>query len=390
MGVRRLGQWVRDHDRVGVVVLAVVVTGLALLVHLTYRLDDVRSPTWWTIALCLLATTPLLLRISRPVTVMVLCLAAQMTIEALRVAGPGWVAVCVAAYSLAAHSSARTVQITVPIFAAIIFGFVLLGWLTNDADWQAIIATQVVFITAALLGDNVRRRRERQEELLERAERAERERELLAERRVIGERTRIAREMHDVVAHSVNVMIIQAAAARRSLDSAPDEAKAMLASLEATGRSAMTEMRQILGVLRSGDGEPDRAPQPTLSMLHELCTADPTMPVSLMVDGEVGELPAGVELSAYRVVQEALTNVRRHAGQVRAVTVRVARVDGSLTVDIDDDGRGSAADRTVRPGFGLRGMQERIGAFGGAVHAGPRVGGGWRVSASIPLPSVFA
>ena len=157
-----------------------------------------------------------------------------------------------------------------------------------------------------------------------------------------------------------------------------------------TSHDVVNQMRRILGVLRSdrgdrgdGDSGADLAPQPSLSALGELVAAASDLPIELHTDGDLDGVPAAVELSAYRVVQEALTNVRRHAGRVDRVAVAVQRADGRLTVTVEDDGRG-ASTLTHDPGFGIIGMRERVGMFGGTFEAGPRSGGGWRVRAVFP------
>lgn len=156
--------------------------------------------------------------------------------------------------------------------------------------------------------------------------------------------------------------------------------------MEATGRDAMAEMRRILGVLRDDGGEVALAPQPSLAALTGLVEASTDLPVEVHLDGDLESLPPGVEVSAFRIVQEALTNVRRHAGPVRRVDVSVRRDDGALTVEVADDGRGASADATPA-GFGLVGMKERVAAYKGELHAGPRSGGGWRVRATFPVTS---
>jgi signal transduction histidine kinase len=182
-------------------------------------------------------------------------------------------------------------------------------------------------------------------------------------------------------------MVIQAAAARRQLSTNPVQATEALEAIETTGRAAMDEMRRILGVLRHDEGADERAPAPSLALLHELVQADPDLPVTLLIDIGADQLPSGVELHAYRVVQEALTNVRRHAGPVRSVSVLVARRDGTLEVEVTDDGRGAStlAGRRGAGGHGLVGMHERVVGAGGRLSAGPRQGGGWRVDALFPL-----
>jgi signal transduction histidine kinase len=263
--------------------------------------------------------------------------------------------------------------------------FVATGVVTGDAPWQALVSTPIFLAASIVVGDNVRRRRERSAELVERAERAERERLLVAHQHVHEERTRIARELHDVVAHSVSLMVIQTAAARRSLHDTAT-ADAVLLTVEETGRAAMQEMRRILGVLRDDAGEVQRAPQPGLAAVGALATAAADLPVSVRTEGDLARLPTGVELSAYRVVQEALTNVRRHAGPVSRVDVALVRRDASLVIEVTDDGRGAAAQHdALGAGYGLVGMRERVAAYDGELSAGPRSGGGWRVRATFPV-----
>jgi len=179
-------------------------------------------------------------------------------------------------------------------------------------------------------------------------------------------------------------MVIQAAAARRNLASAPEQAEQALSTIEATGRRTMTELRSVLGVLRDDQaGAGTRLPTPSLDNLHELLdTGD--LPVSSTVEGDLEALPESIAISVYRIVQEALTNVRRHAGPVSSVDVALRIAEGRLLVDVTDDGRGGAADPSTG-GFGLRGMQERVATLGGSIAAGPRPGGGWAVRVSIPL-----
>lgn len=182
-------------------------------------------------------------------------------------------------------------------------------------------------------------------------------------------------------------MVIQTAAARRQIASDPAKAEAALALVEDTGRAAMHEMRRMLGLLRAGAEEGELAPQPGLTAIEALAAASADLPVSVRFTGAIDDVPAGVEVSTYRIVQEALTNVRRHAGMVRKVEVSVVRENGSLTVEVDDDGRGAAAEHPTSEGFGIVGMRERVSAFGGRLHTGPRVGGGWRVRAVFPVPA---
>src|SRR5439155_2998292 len=194
-----------------------------------------------------------------------------------------------------------------------------------------------------------------------RAELAERERELAAREAVVEERARIARELHDVVAHNVSMMVVQAGAERRVVDEGTTHE--VLETIEQIGRGALTEMRRLVGMLRSDVPDP-LAPQPGLNDLPTLVVQvrEAGLPVELHVDGERRELPAGIELSAYRIVQEALTNALKHAGDARA-EVHVRHGRGSLELEIVDDGAGSAA-RAASGGDGLVGMRERVALYG--------------------------
>jgi signal transduction histidine kinase len=222
------------------------------------------------------------------------------------------------------------------------------------------------------------------EQLRERAERLERERELLSEQAAADERLRIARELHDVVAHNVSLMVVQA----QALGATPGDEEATRGSAHSIaelGRGAMSEMHRTLELMRPGGDGPERSPQPTLADIGTLLDQARAAGVSahLSVEGEPRTLSAGVELSAYRIVQEALTNVVKHAGTTStSVTVRYR--DDSLELEIVDDGRGSAAARTERPGHGLVGMRERVALYGGTLQAGPLNGRGYKVEALLP------
>jgi signal transduction histidine kinase len=234
----------------------------------------------------------------------------------------------------------------------------------------------VVTVVAMLLVRRVIRDRER------RAELAERERDVAAREAVVEERARIARELHDVIAHNVSMMVVQAGAERRLLDGGSTQE--VLESIEQIGRSALTEMRRLVGMLRS-DADDPLAPQPGLDDLPTLVTQvrEAGLPVELRIEGEQRELSAGVELSAYRIVQEALTNALKHAGDARA-EVRVRYGPDSLELEIADDGAGAAA-RASSGGHGLVGMRERAALYGGRLDAGRRASGGFTVQVVLPI-----
>jgi signal transduction histidine kinase len=205
-----------------------------------------------------------------------------------------------------------------------------------------------------------------------------------AEDAVSAERARIARELHDVVAHAMAVMVVQAGAARTIVDSDPDGAKAAIAEVEATGRTGLAEMRRLIGVLTADDGEAERAPQPGLEQLDELVRTVRAagIPVEVLRSGDERALPPAIDVNAYRVIQEALTNTLKHAGDAHA-SVTLMFTDGALEIEVADDGVGP---RVVDPpGHGLVGMRERVAVFGGTLVAGPRPGGGFVVRALFPV-----
>ena len=239
-------------------------------------------------------------------------------------------------------------------------------------------------------GQATRSRAQLADELADRAVALERARGGEAQAAVQEERARIARELHDVVAHDVSVMVVQAAAAKRIVEREPDRAEEAIVSIEGTGREALAEMRRLLGVLRRGDEDLALAPQPSLSRVDALLarTRAAGLDVALERSGDDAPLPAGVDLAAYRVVQEALANVVRHAGAEHA-TVRLTYDPRAVVVEVVDDGRG-AANGGGKAGHGLIGLRERVDLYGGDFEAGPRAEGGFGVRARLPVAGVAA
>ncbi len=253
-----------------------------------------------------------------------------------------------------------------------------------------LVANLAIYVGAWALGDAARNRRDLVASLEQRAADAERERAVAAERAVEEERARIARELHDVVAHGLSVMVVQAGGARRIVEVDPARALEALRVIEATGRESMAEMRRLLGVLRDGDSD-DRAddparltPQPGLDAIDALAAqwTDAGLPVHIERRGPVRRLPSGQDVAAYRIVQEAVTNTSKHAGAAR-VDVTVTFTDTALELVVADDGRGASAPDDGN-GQGLVGMRERAALYGGSVDAGPKPGGGWVVRAVLP------
>ncbi|RKN10053.1 sensor histidine kinase [Streptomyces radicis] len=276
-----------------------------------------------------------------------------------------------------------------------------LRWPAEDADESMANAVLgAVFLTVAfclawVLGDSLRTRRAYYAELEQRAHRLEQERETQARMAVAAERARIARELHDVVAHNVSVMVVQADGAAYVLDTAPEQTRTALRTISGTGRQALTEMRRLLGVLRSEDTSAtghDYVPQPGVEQLADLVdqVRDTGLSVEFRIAGTPRPLPSGVELTAYRIVQEALTNSRKHGGPDVGATVTLEYGSDALTVLAEDDGRGAQRELYEERGAdglgqGLIGMRERVGMVGGVLLAGPRPGGGFRISATLPL-----
>ena len=249
---------------------------------------------------------------------------------------------------------------------------------------SAFIATCIVFALIWTMAFALSRKFEETDEAKKRAAEAEREREERARTAVAEERTRIARELHDVVGHSVSVMTVQASAVRRLLRPEQEREREALLIVERTGREALAEMRRMVGVLRHPEEGPALAPQPSLDHVERLVeqAREAGLSVELRVEGDPRPLPAGVDLTGYRLVQEGLTNALKHARAERAQVV-VCYGDGDLEVTVNDDGRGAGSGDGG--GHGLMGMRERVAVFGGELEAGPRAEGGYRLRAKLPV-----
>jgi signal transduction histidine kinase len=220
-----------------------------------------------------------------------------------------------------------------------------------------------------------------------RAERLQLEHSERARRIVTEERARIARELHDVIAHSVSVMVVQAGAAQQVLRDDPRMAEEALETVQRTGRESIRELGGLLGILREDSAEIGFDPQPKIAELPRLIEDARTagVAVELITEGEAIELPAGVELAVYRVVQEALTNIRKHAGASPTATVRLAYGPGDVHIEVTDDGPGEGVLAAYGTGHGLVGIRERVTGYGGTLAAGGEADRGYRISARIPI-----
>jgi signal transduction histidine kinase len=295
----------------------------------------------------------------------------------------------VALYSAAAHASRRLARLAGLVAAVGIGAVMIADW--PNADFEDVTVNYLLFATAWLLGDSARSRRERAQQLEARAEQLERTRAAEAERAVAEERNRIAREMHDVVAHHVSMMVVQAEAGPVVVERDPRRAIEVFDAISATGKQALAEMRRLLGVLRNDPAE-RLAPQPGADRIPDLVAGvrGAGLDVDLEIIGTVRDLPPGVDLSAYRLLQEALTNVVRHAGPART-TVRIEYADDALRLEVVDDGVGSLGTRpSPGAGHGLVAMRERVALVGGTLRVGPRPDGGWTMTAVLPVDRVPA
>lgn len=290
--------------------------------------------------------------------------------------------IVVAAFAAGAYTDAPRTYLLGALLPVIVTVVVL----TSDgrAETEDIVFPALVFLAAWAIGRLVHGRAQVAERLERQTAQLVRERDELAQAAVASERARIARELHDVIAHSVSAMVIQAGAARRVLPRSAAECAAALRNVQEVGREALGELRGTLGFLQEASA-PEPPPAPTLARTGDLVdsTRAAGLPVELLVRGEPGRLPGSSDLAAYRIVQEALTNALRHAGPAHATVLLDWRED-ALVIDVRDTGSGAGAAGTPSPGHGLAGMRERAQLAGGTLEAGPARGGGFRVRARIP------
>jgi signal transduction histidine kinase len=286
----------------------------------------------------------------------------------------------VAVYSAAAHLSDRELPVAVPLLIAAVAVHDLRDpQIRNfgDAIW-----TTILWTLTFLVGLGMRSRQAQTRALESEAEALRREREMAGIEAAVEERRRIARELHDIISHSLGVMVLQAGAAEQVLDRDPSRAREALKSIRSSGLAAIAEMGALLGLVR-GDAVASREPQPTLADVEALVTTtrEAGLAVDLTIEGDRRALPAALELSAYRIVQEGLTNALKHAGPVPTHVIVSYRA-GELAIEVTDEG-GSTGDG-LGSGRGLAGIRERVTVFGGRLQAGPRPSGGWTLRAAFP------
>jgi signal transduction histidine kinase len=376
------------------VVLALLAVGAVIALSSTNEIPHLNSERIPLYLIVLVPLASLLVRRRLPLVTFGVILAALIAESLLRSPVLVQPLVLVGVYTIAARTELR-VSLIATVATAVVF-LIASGLARGGAPSVAQFVSSLVTICAAyIVGSYVRTRVAYIDSLQQRAAQLLRERELLAQQAVAEERVRIARELHDVVAHHLSLLTVQAAALQTQL--APgDPARDTAESMARTGRKAMDEMRRMLGVLRLADTEmPEHTPQPGIGEIPRLVAEarDAGLDVSFATDGTARPVPPGIDLSAYRIVQEALTNVLRHAGSARcSVTVRFNAEE--LELRVTDDARGSAEGRGVETpgtdghaGHGIVGMRERVALFGGELIAGAVPGGGFAVRAVLPLPA---
>lgn len=351
-----------------------------------------REPDGLNLVLIAAQTLPLVLRRRYPVTVMVAILAAFATDRILDY--PSTLATSGIILAIHAVGSELPARRSLRVGSTVVIGttlFTIAGALTLDSIGLAAVATTFLFTALPLiLGREVFQRRRRVEALEERAETAEREREERAARAVAEERARIARELHDVVAHQMTVMTVQAEGARRIAGNIDPRVTDALATISEAGHQGLSEMRRMVGLLRTGPGVPEFAPQPGVDRLDSLIDQmrDAGLEVTFDRQGEPLHLAPGVDVNLYRIVQESLTNTLRHGGPGVHARVRLHVGSDDIELHIEDDGRGGASLLNGDVGgHGLVGMRERVALLDGTFEAGPRPGGGFSVRVGIPVRS---
>jgi len=361
--------------------------GLIFLAQAASPVDE--PPPWYlTFTIILAVVVPLAFRRKYPITAAWIILLVSIPHSALELGVSGLAAACIALYTLVAYVGRKPALLYTA--ANIVINAVQLFFQT-DSTGTLLIGFIVGVLSMALcwaLGEFVGARRAYQAEVEQRLALLEVERDHQARMAVAAERARIARELHDVVAHAVSVIVVQADGAAYAVRSQPELAERAVQTISSTGREALTELRRLLGVLRSEEAAGERTPLPGTQSLAELAERVRAvgLPVRLEIVGNVDDLPAGVGLGVYRIVQEALTNSLKHAGAGTNAVVRVERSGDTVCLDIHDDGQPAARSLVgVSGGNGLIGMRERALVFGGSLDAGPRPGGGWQVTARLPL-----
>jgi signal transduction histidine kinase len=345
---------------------------------------DIEGPLALNLLLYIALCLTLLWRRSRPLLTLV-CVLAGLLVSILLLTPPPNTLVAVvlliaANYAAGAHLEGRRALFGLALGVSVVFVLAVV-FDPDDVLWPVAFFCAVPWLAGRTLSNQTRLTRE----LAEKAERAEHARAEEERRAIAAERSRIARELHDVLAHSLSVMVVQAGAARRVVERDPERAAEVAELVRQTGREALTELRHLFGPVRRGQGEELSGP-PSLARVEQLVQRARAagLAVKLTIEGDPVELPTGVDLTAYRVVQEALTNTLKHAGSTHA-SVAVAYQPGEVVVSVRDHGGADAEPAADSGGHGLVGMRERVTLYGGTLEAGPCDDGGFAVRAALPI-----
>jgi signal transduction histidine kinase len=382
--MERIGDPIREPVKPVDVIVALGLAGLSM-VALVGGAPDVGSPGPLTVALLLLQSLPLIARRPFPLEVMLVVVSATIVQIALVPAGQEFQAglgVLVAVYTIGERLDRRT-SLALTLLAGVILGILIAAKGGLPASLQGLIQTELILGVAWLVGDAARIRRLYTQTLEERAALIERERDERTRRGILEERERISRELHDIVSHHVSVMVIQAGGGARAVDRRPDEARTAFEAIAATGRQALADMRRMLGAL--GDAVSPE-PMPGLDRLDDLLdqVRSAGLDVALTVEGEARRLDPGLELTAYRIIQEGLTNSLKHAGGRARLLIAYSPRELAITIDDERAPTPTAPVEPTHEGRGLVGMRERVSMFRGTFTAG-RTETGFRVTTRLPI-----
>ncbi|SNR27304.1 Signal transduction histidine kinase [Haloechinothrix alba] len=386
--MRRFSLWMRAHPMAGDSAVALLIAVLDIGIYLN---GPERARWYVTLPVVLATVLPIVFRRRHPVTVAYVVLVTGAVHAALELPLAAIVTSGIAVYTLVVYVGRRHAAFYVAVLSAASVVQILVE--VERDRWMLSIGFSIgVYVFSWLLGEFLGARRAYQAELEARLELLESERDHLARLAVADERGRIARELHDIVAHSVSVIVVHADGARYTIDSDPAAACRAMDTISETGRSALTELRRLVDVLRNPDSETEPLqPQPGVDALTDLVDRVRASGLDVRVEraDDLDDLDAGLALGVHRVVQEALTNVLKHARTSARTYVSVERDAAAVHVTVTDDGAGKANPVEAAPpapagGNGIIGMRERVHVFGGTLSVGPRPGGGWYVHATFP------
>jgi len=392
--IARIAGWMEKHPRAMGLMFFVLIGGLSTVAAATIEPVGSERPSDWLIyVLIWVASTCLIFYRDYPLQVLLVGTAlviAQWVLDYPAACDPALWVLFYAATRHGGHDRTQVWRVVgLGLLAIVLVAVLGVIVTTEDLPALAVIGLFMLHGAFALIGEALYQRSRYIEQLEQRAAALEADLENKAALAAVEERTRIAREMHDIIAHGMSTVVVQAQAGQGIVETNPSQARKVLETIENIGRDSVDEMRRMLGVLRQEGPDAELVPQPGLDDIDDLREQVEVAGVELemSITGDQRSLPPGLELASYRIVQEALTNVLRHAGRPVKVTAAVDSSRDELTIDVTDDGLGAAASSsTAGSGHGLRGMRERVEIYNGTFSAGPTPGGGYGVHATLPVP----